>query len=104
MGQTKLLIPDSALPEGLDNQEVIIGLRPEHITHKPVKDESTVEVNLDVVELMGSEYMVYATIEGHSFVGRVDANLDLAAGTVFPMAFEMDKARFFDPTTEKRIK
>lgn len=104
MGQTKLLIPDSALPEGLDNQEVIIGLRPEHITHKPVKDESTVEVNLDVVELMGSEYMVYATLEGHSFVGRVDANLVLAAGTVFPMAFEMDKARFFDPTTEKRIK
>ncbi|RLQ91570.1 sn-glycerol-3-phosphate ABC transporter ATP-binding protein UgpC [Planomicrobium sp. Y74] len=104
MGQTKLLIPDSALPNGLDNLEVIIGLRPEHITHKPDKDQSTVEVNLDVVELMGSEYMVYATLEGRSFVGRVDANLNLSAGTVFAMAFEMDKARFFDPTTEKRIK
>ena len=104
MGGTKLHIPKSAMPEGLDGKEAVIGLRPEHISHQLQKEESTVEIELDVVELMGSEYMVYGKLEGHSFVGRVEANMELAAGTVFPMAFDTEKARFFDPATEQRIK
>ncbi|MFD1032284.1 ABC transporter ATP-binding protein [Metaplanococcus flavidus] len=103
MGQVKLPIPKAAMPEGWDGKDIVIGLRPEHITHKPQAAEDVLEVELDVVELMGSEYIVYGKVEDHSFIGRVDANYELSAGTVFPMLFEMDKARFFDPATEKRI-
>src|SRR5690606_32225063 len=58
-GQTKLKIPAGAMPKGQDGKEIIIGLRPEHISHAPQMDEQTVSIKLDVVELMGSEYMVY---------------------------------------------
>nr|WP_238942837.1 sn-glycerol-3-phosphate ABC transporter ATP-binding protein UgpC [Planococcus beigongshangi] len=103
-GQTKLWIPTGALPEGQDKKEIVIGLRPEHISHTAHVDETTVSVKLDVVELMGSEYMVYGKLEDQPFVGRVEANIELEAGMVFPMAFDLEKARFFDPVTEERIK
>lgn len=103
-GETRLRIPAGTLPEGQNQKEIIIGLRPEHISHTPQMDETTVSVKLDVVELMGSEYMVYGKLESHPFVGRVEANMELEAGTVFPMTFDLEKARFFDPKTEVRIK
>lgn len=103
-GGTRLKIPAAAMPEGWDQKAVIIGLRPEHISHQPIVDETTVSVKLDVVELMGSEYMVYGKLEDHPFVGRVEANMELESGTVFPMTFDLEKARFFDSETEIRIK
>lgn len=104
IGQTRLRIPAGTLPEGQDQKDIIIGLRPEHISHTPQVDETTVSVKLDVVELMGSEYMVYGKLEDHPFVGRVEANMKLEAGTVFPITFDLEKARFFNPETEERIK
>lgn len=103
-GGTRLKIPAAAMPKGLDQKDIIIGLRPEHISHQPQADETTVSVKLDVVELMGSEYMVYGKLEDHPFVGRVEANMELESGTVFPMTFDLEKARFFEPGTEERIK
>lgn len=103
-GQTKLKIPAGAMPKGQDGKEIIIGLRPEHISHAPQMDEQAVSIKLDVVELMGSEYMVYGKLEEQPFVGRVDADLELEAGMTFPLTFDLEKARFFDPETEERIK
>src|SRR5499427_8841174 len=57
------------------SKEMVLGLRPEHLTeprHNGRADGSDFDVTLDVVEPMGMETMVFFTINGAEFCGRVE--------------------------------
>src|SRR5213595_2853701 len=61
--------------QSLTGKELTLGLRPEHITEPRRSDRDQnceFEVNLDVVEPMGMETMVFFTIDGQEICGRVE--------------------------------
>ena len=112
LGLSRLRVPEYHM-EYLKEQKfiekpIIIGIRPENIyddaekiTHFP---ESKVKVKVDVAELLGPETLINAVLHAQNLVARVDARVDIHMGDEVELAFDMNKAHFFDIETEQRIK
>ena len=116
-GYIQLNVAKLAIPEGkmklLRDQkyigkEIILGVRPEDFHDEPVFIEaspgSTITADIDVSELTGSEFMLYSSIEGQTFVAKVDARNEVYAGDRIQLAIDMNKVHFFDKDTEQRIR
>jgi multiple sugar transport system ATP-binding protein len=81
-------------------KELILGLRPEHITEPRRTDRDQnceFDTRLDVVEPMGMETMVYFTIDGQEICSRVDPGS--AKGPSEPMRLyaNMNHMHLIDP-------
>ena len=77
-----------ALPR---NDNLVLGLRPEHITEARSHPEPGVEsfdTVLDVTEPMGMETLIYFTVDGAQVCGRVNPNAGATDGA--PMRLAMD--------------
>ncbi|HEX9465222.1 MAG TPA: sn-glycerol-3-phosphate ABC transporter ATP-binding protein UgpC [Alphaproteobacteria bacterium] len=83
-------------------QELVFGLRPEHITEPRGNgaDRQAFPAMLDVVEPMGMETMVYFGVSGTETCGRVDPSR--CAGALQTMQLEADLAHMhlIDPRTD----
>ena len=60
--------------------------------------------NVDVAELTGAEIMIYSSIGGQDFVARLDSRAEHSPWRNRDLAFDMNKAHFFDVETESRIR
>jgi multiple sugar transport system ATP-binding protein len=85
-------------------QKVILGIRPEDIHdadyQPPGITPAKVEANVDVVEQMGNEMVVYLESEGKSFISRMDPRTQARVGTRMGVAFNVDNIHIFDSNTE----
>jgi multiple sugar transport system ATP-binding protein len=89
-------------------QEVIFGLRPESITDLGGADRMSAGVvnadcHVEVVEPAGADTYVVTRLGGREVIGRMRSDMQVAPHSVVPFAFNMDKAVFFDPKSERRI-
>ena len=53
---------------------------------------------------MGAETILYSKVNEQDFVARVDSRVDVQGGETIDLAFNLNKAHFFDAETEERIK
>ncbi|WP_046174296.1 ABC transporter ATP-binding protein [Domibacillus indicus] len=112
IGSQKLDVPEGKMrylrDQGYVGKEIILGVRPEDIHDELVfleaSQQSSFESTVSVSELLGAEIMVYSDVAGQNFVARLDSRLDIAAGEKIQLAFDMNKAHFFDATSEVRIR
>lgn len=108
-GKIVLQIPQSFHDRLLKyiDQKIIFGIRPENIyeaNFTPANTNSSkAQSLLEVVEPMGNEIFLYFNTGLHQFVARVSMGGNLTVGSNILLAFNMDKAYFFDPQTEKLI-
>jgi len=107
---------DIKLPEGkakkLDGsdyigREVVIGIRPEDIHDEAVYLESMsnsiVNAKVEVVEMLGSETLLYTVVGEVDFTARVNPRTKARAGDVVKLALDTNKIHIFDKETEKTI-
>lgn len=89
-------------------KEIILGIRPEglHEDTEFIKqsEQTIITVMVDVAELTGAEILLYSDLYGQNFVARVDASRVVKQGDTIDLALDMNKAHFFDPETEVRIR
>jgi len=99
------------------NKKVLFGIRPEDVWPKASAPtaalaegcpdssagEKVVTSTIEVVEPMGSEVYLYLNTGIHSYIARVKSHPKSAIRQSIDMVFNMDKAHFFDPETEKAI-
>jgi multiple sugar transport system ATP-binding protein len=89
-------------------QKVIFGLRPEDI-HDPhflpanIKTSAAIEADVDVVEQMGNEKIIYLASGNKTFVARMDPRTQAAVGQHIPLIINMDNMHLFDAKTEKNL-
>jgi len=86
--------------------ELIFGLRPEHIIEGrgDVPPGSVAfEIELDVVEPMGMETMVYFIVEGVEVCGRVNPTAAGAAGEMMRLVADLNHMHLIDPRTDQVI-
>lgn len=106
-----LLVPEGKVGmlrnSGVVGKEVIFGIRPEDIHDEPMYLETyadaVVTKEIEVVEMLGAEEFLYFSINGHMITARVDARSATKAGAPASLAFDMNKAHFFDKQTERTI-
>jgi multiple sugar transport system ATP-binding protein len=104
--------PSSANLDPYLNREVTFGLRPEDITDKASAKEATSDntiiAKVDVVEPVGSDELLYASIGNHTFVASIEASMDtfdrnkLVKKDV-EFVFNMKKLHIFDKESEVTI-
>lgn len=102
-GQAKLLEA-----QGYLGKEVIFGIRPEDISSNQIVHDTypnaSVEAEVLVAELLGSETMLYVKNGSTEFVSRVDARDFHSPGEKVKLTFNVGKGHFFDKETEKAIR
>jgi len=88
-------------------KKIIFGIRPEDVWTKanavgPTEGRVVTSL-IEVVEPMGSEVYLYLNTGINSYIARVKSHPKSAIRQNIDMVFNMDKAHFFDPETEKAI-
>ncbi|MGQ9889688.1 MAG: ABC transporter ATP-binding protein [Aggregatilineales bacterium] len=85
-------------------REVILGVRPEDIHdfryQPPGITPSEIEANVEVVEQMGNEIVVYLTEGGTSFIARMDPRTDAHVGNRIKTVINIDNIHLFDANTK----
>ncbi|MEO1772165.1 ABC transporter ATP-binding protein [Candidatus Enterococcus ferrettii] len=101
-GKNKVL-----LEKGYEGKELIFGIRPEDIHSEQVALDaavgSTVTAEVVVSELLGAETMLYTKIGETEFISKVDARDFHNPGETIDLAFNVNKAHFFDKDSEEVI-
>ncbi len=92
---------------GYVDKEVVLGVRPEHVHDEAIYleqfNDCVVESSIDVVELLGSESLIYFTLEGTNFISRVKPRHNLYVGDTMKFAINPEKVHVFDKETENII-
>lgn len=111
-GDQVLVLGDKLiLQEGLVDQDIYLGFRPQNTSLSKAPTETSFEVTMKTFELMGSEVNFYYTIKGvdGDFVSTLaleDENLDLEAvieGQTYYLSVDPDKIYLFDKAEEKSL-
>ena len=108
IGETSMKIPTAyaalLVEQGYENKELILGIRPEHITTESSVNSVNLRTKVDVSELTGAELMVYSNIEGQEFIARIDSSSQVQPGDEIELSFNFERAHFFDKESELRLK
>ncbi|CAH0298301.1 Trehalose import ATP-binding protein SugC [Peribacillus simplex] len=111
IGPVRIEVPEGKMKglreQGYIGEQIILGVRPEDFHDELIfvdaSPNTTINIKVEVAELMGAEIMVYSQINDQNFVSRVDARTEVKAGQQMKLAIDMNKVHFFDSKTETRI-
>lgn len=89
-------------------RDIVFGLRPEnihdaHFTPPNIHGE-TINMKVDVTELMGNEIFLYLVSGKNSCVARVDPRSNSRIGEQIQVVFDMDNFHVFDAQTEQALR
>ena len=89
-------------------RDIIFGIRPEALTDPEGADRSAAalrqaQCRIEVVEPAGSDTFAITRLGGREVIARLRADATVTPGQTMPLAFNLDKAVFFDPGTQQRI-
>lgn len=88
-----------------DGSQAWLGVRPEHVsTGRDAADKIfSSEVNVEVVEPMGSDTLVWTTLADQEFRFRMDGQKNVEVGETLQIGFDPVSASVFDLQTENRL-
>ncbi len=93
--------------KGYNNRDAWLGIRPEDIYDSSITKNdiqySSIDTELEVVEPMGNEILLYFNIESEQFTARIPAREIPEAGKKKELLLDINKLHFFDFETEKAI-
>ena len=85
----------------IGDQEVVFGIRPENI--KIEKNESSILCNVELVEPMGADTLVWTSIEGTPISIRLEGSSNYNLNDEINISFDINKSSIFDSKSEERI-
>ena len=103
-------VPPLYAPSARDaaGKNLILGIRPEHLADWSLIPEnertgSSITSNVEVVEHLGSELLVYMTIQGKQMVARVDPRSKARVGQPIKLHIDNENIHLFDADTGQAI-
>lgn len=85
--------------------QMTLGIRPEHLILVEGSQRSpfTIQVQVDIIEPMGSETVVWFELQGQSYALRLHTENKIQVGNTITIGFDPIKAHCFDAVTEQRL-
>jgi multiple sugar transport system ATP-binding protein len=83
-----------------DGQDVVLGVRPEHIVPGAAKG---LEATIDIEEPMGSDSLVWMKLAGHPVCARIASDHNLKPGESTKVEINLKRASLFDAASENRL-
>ncbi|OUP10475.1 sn-glycerol-3-phosphate ABC transporter ATP-binding protein UgpC [Collinsella sp. An2] len=109
-GKNTITVPEAkaAALKPYQGKVVVAGIRPEDVVESNEYAEGRrlsepIDAAVTVYELLGSEAMVYADVDGGSVSSHVSAANPARSGSRIEVAFDVDKLHVFDKQTELAI-
>ncbi|ASJ07924.1 sugar ABC transporter ATP-binding protein [Thermococcus siculi] len=107
----KLKLPDDfrELLEGYIGKDVLLGIRPEHMTVKGVSTlehvtrTAELEGVVDFIEALGTDTIVHAKVGDHIIKIKLPGHIPLPVGEKIKIGIDLDNIHIFDKQTEKAI-
>jgi multiple sugar transport system ATP-binding protein len=87
-------------------KEMLLGLRPEHMTDSVEASKASLEplkVNVDVVEPMGMETLIHFFMGSTYAVARISPDTSAHSGETLPLNADMNNMHLIDPTSGKVV-
>jgi len=105
IGDNDIALPERMKPEKHEEEKVILGIRPEDLSicKSDCKDENTIEVKVELAEMMGSEIYVYSKFEDKKIIARVDSSEKIQNGERIRLLLDTEKLHIFNSQTEELI-
>lgn len=95
------------LLDGYAGKEVILGVRPESLHDESVflelQSAGVIKVDIDVVEMLGSEKYLYAACGQDKLIARVPSRSSAKEGDSITVAVDCNRIHLFDKETEQAI-
>jgi multiple sugar transport system ATP-binding protein len=88
------------LPKALPAGKGTLGFRPETVTDRIPDPDSAMEMNVEVVERLGSDQFLYGKVGGDSVTARVDPRIKVEPGDSIKLGLDTRTLHFFDSETE----
>ena len=94
--------------KGYVSKAVTMGIRPEDVVDSnehPAdrKLSETIDATVTVYELLGSEAMIYADVDGGAISSHVSSGNPARVGSRIKVAFDLDKIHVFDKQSELAV-
>ena len=97
--------------KGIGSQEIILGVRPEHLTQADKADPAAIPCTIKVNEMMGSELHLHVVEDnGDKLIVRIptitledEERKAMVYGSTLYVTFESKVMHFFDPETEENL-
>jgi multiple sugar transport system ATP-binding protein len=89
-----------------DGKKVVIGIRPEHITHEEAEDKSAttkLDLQIEVLEPTGPDTIAMVKVNDQEVACRLSPEFDARVGENADLHFDLSKAVFFDSESQQRI-
>jgi multiple sugar transport system ATP-binding protein len=107
----KILLPESSAnilkKENLEGKLVTFGIRPENLDDDKslvaARPTEVIELEIEVIELMGAESYIYGKVGNTSITIRVDGTTDLKVGEKAKIHIEASRIHVFNKETEARV-
>ena len=97
-----LLESQLTLLEDYNQQEIIIGIRPEDFSFNPKRGISF-QAKAEIVESLGAEVLVHFKLGEQPFTARLKPTANVQAGQPHTLSIDLEKIHFFESQTKNRI-
>ncbi|MDA0871657.1 MAG: sn-glycerol-3-phosphate ABC transporter ATP-binding protein UgpC [Firmicutes bacterium] len=88
-------------------KDIVLGIRPEDIHDdqvvKKAYPNATLDLVVDVAELLGAETNIYTLVHESNICASVDARTNIHIGDKIQLTLDMNKVHFFDPETQQSL-
>jgi multiple sugar transport system ATP-binding protein len=91
------------LPKAPGIEQGVLGIRPEDLTEVPHEGFPQIDLNAEVVEVLGSDQYVYGKVGGDDVTSRLDPQFKVAVGDKVRLNVNMRRLHLFDVNTERAV-
>jgi multiple sugar transport system ATP-binding protein len=97
--------------KGIESREILLGIRPEHMTMAADNDPASIPCKIRVNEMMGSELHLHVEEDnGDKLIVRIptialedEQRANMVCGSTIHVTFEGKVMHFFDPETQENL-
>ncbi len=110
VGNSVITIPEGKMKKlaAYNGKNIVIGIRPEDLHDEPLflqsSPDSVITAKTEVVELLGSESILFTEVNGNQVIAKLDSRFDYKVGEMIDLALDLNKLHFFDKETELAIR
>ncbi len=94
---------EQRIQERAESDELILGIRPEHMTLADEGDVNAISAQLDVHEPVGEDNYFYLRSDDIEFTMRAMGDFDYQEGDELTLTFDESKMHIFDRSSEKNV-
>ncbi len=89
-----------SLGRQLPARDVVLGIRPEHFDERPQNGGPSLRLTVDLVEILGSDQLLYGSCGADRMVARVPARLPVRVGDTVELGIQTESIHVFDRESE----